>query len=203
LADGAQGLAAALEQLLGAFGRGIGEAQLELARSSIQQQRDIDADPELSQHGVMATWYQIPSAEMEFKVALSVQSGSNSAPSPSGKTRLPVLKAQPLNAAYQNLFRFDGTAASTMRVTVLPVPAQRSAAMDKPPQLNAEAALKVADPLLARDAAGRIRSDTRVIANFQIASRTWYVLQYTQSGGETRTIAAIEVDDQTGQIRKL
>jgi hypothetical protein len=205
LANGTQILAAALEELLTAFGRGIGQAQLELGRSAIQLQRDIDADPELSQHGITATWYQIPSAEMEFKVALTIQSDSGTGvPAPGGATlpRVRGLLVHPLNAAYQNQFRFDASAASTIRLTVLPVPAQTTEALDRPPLLTPSQALAAADALLARDAAGQVRTDTRVVANFQAASRTWYVLQYTQVGGTTTTVTMIEVDDSTRQARK-
>jgi hypothetical protein len=152
---------------------------------------------------VTATWYQIPSAEMEFKVALAIQSQSGtSAPASSAKPMPRVLLVHPLNAAYQNQFRFDASAASTVRLTVLPVPPLTTAALDRPPRLTSAAALKAADPLLVRDSAGQVRTDTRVTANFQAASRVWYVLQYTQLGGETATVAMIEVDDQTSQARK-
>lgn len=64
---------ATLEELIAAVGRGIGHAQIELDRSSIEIQKTIDADPVLSQHGVQATWYQMPRTELDIKAALTVQ----------------------------------------------------------------------------------------------------------------------------------
>src|SRR5436309_2467150 len=81
-------LAAALEELIVAVGRGIGQAQAEMDRASIALQRDIDADPLLAQHGLQATWYQMPRTELEIKVALQFQGRQPTLPAATGPVLL-------------------------------------------------------------------------------------------------------------------
>src|SRR2546430_5151587 len=95
-------LSVPLEQLLSALGRGIGEAQSALDRHSIEIQHLIDTDPVLGQYGLQATWYQIPSTELDLRIAIAVeQPAAPAGPAP------PRLWAQPVNARYANQFGYD------------------------------------------------------------------------------------------------
>src|SRR5438270_13783247 len=66
-------LSAPLEHVVVAVGRGIGEAQAALAEHSIEIQRQMDEHPLLSQYGLSATWFQIPTSELQLKIAVSIQ----------------------------------------------------------------------------------------------------------------------------------
>jgi hypothetical protein len=123
--------AAPLESVLVSLGRGIGEAQRELDRSSLAAQAEMDADPVLSQIGAQATWFQLPRVELELKLALTLSEAptSREALAPAGLLRRLKLVAQPVNAAYQNHFNYDLQGSSLVRVTVVPVPAPTAAAL--------------------------------------------------------------------------
>lgn len=204
----AEQLAATLEDLIVAVGRGIGQAQTELDRSSIAMQKAIDTDPILSQHGLQATWYQMPRTELEIKVALAFQKVEGVQPPPSlPGPRLPELPLlppkvwiQPVNARYQNQFNYDASATSTLRMTIVPVPPQVTDAQQAPPKLTEEKVKTAATPLLEKEPGGtELRKDARVVANFSSAARVWYVLQFTEVQGQTTTLAVVEVSDETGK----
>ena len=65
---------------------GIARAQSELDRHSIQLQREIDEDPELADLGLHADVYQMPRAELELTMNITLEEdtqprGPSSAPS--------------------------------------------------------------------------------------------------------------------------
>src|SRR4051794_252431 len=122
-------LSTPLEQLLVALGSGIGRSQAELDRHTIETQAQIDQHPVLSQYGLEATWYQIPTTELELKMAISLESPSPDAVplahGPAGGPPLelglperlqaiPRLWAQPVNVRLANQFGFSVDAASTV-----------------------------------------------------------------------------------------
>ena len=186
---------ASLEEMLVAIGRGIGQAQAALDRSSIQIQQEIDADPLLAQHGVRATWYQLPHTEVELKVAVSFE---GTAPSPTIPRVLSPSRMliHPVNARYQNLFNFDATATSSVKLTIVPVPPQVSAT---PATRTEEEVNRLAAPLLEHEPGSTdLRKDSRLITTFSAGTRTWTVLQVTGSGAQTVTIATADVDDASG-----
>lgn len=193
---------ASLEEMLVAIGRGIGQAQAELDRSSIRIQQQIDADPLLAQHGVQATWYQLPHTEVELKVAVSFE-GTAATPSPTIPSILQAPKRMlihPVNARYQNLFNFDATATSSVKLTIVPVPPHVSGT---PATRTEDEVNRLADPLLEHESGStELRKGSRLITTFNTGTRTWTVLQVTGSGAETATIATVEVDDATGQATR-
>jgi hypothetical protein len=192
----AQQIAATLEELLITLGRGIGQAQAELDRSSIEMQKEIDADPLLAQHGVQATWYQMPHAEVEIKVALDFQGSSSTTPMLLTAGRLLL---QPVNARYQNLFNFNASATSTVKFTIVPVPAQGAGA---PATRSEEDVLTAARPLVEREADGTPRRGSRLVATFNATTRSWTVLQLIEELGQTVTLAIVDVNDVTGQATR-
>jgi len=193
---------ASLEEMLVAIGRGIGQAQTELDRSSIQIQREIDADPQLAQHGVRATWYQLPHTEVELKVAVSFE-GTAPAPAPTISAALVApsrMLIHPVNARYQNLFNFDATATSTVKLTIVPVPPQLSPAAATRTEQDVN---RLADPQLEHESGStELRKGSRLITTFNAGSRTWTVLQVTGTGAQTVTLATVDVDDATGQVTR-
>jgi len=202
-------LSVPLEQLVTALGRGIGEAQSALDLHSIEIQRLIDEDPVLSQYGLHATWYQIPSTQLELKIAVAVQQPPRPAMEPSvphteivaGLERLvlPKIWAQPVNARYKNQFGYDVSAASTVALTVVPVPPPGDAAAGRPTR-TAEQVRATADPDLVKDSAGRPVG--RVTVNYNPGARSWYVLQTQQTDDTVTLLVLVRIDDETGTVTK-
>ncbi|MEJ5328874.1 MAG: hypothetical protein WHT07_01820 [Desulfobaccales bacterium] len=189
-----------LEELLVALGSGIGRAQAELDRHSIEIQKLILEDPVLSQYGLEATWYQIPRTELELKIAVALEHPSPKAEPPrvGGVIRkpLPRLYAQPVNARYTNQFSYDIQAASTVKLAVVAVPPPGVAAAT--PALTEEAALAAALPYLFKDAQGK--PEPRVTVNFNGGARTWYIVQTAEKDGAVTLRALVKVDDLTAQV---
>lgn len=215
MADGsaqriAELISAPLEALLTSLGAGIGAAQAELDRHSIEIQQRIDEDPVLAQYGLQATWYRIPTTELELKVAVAMEEVTQ--PAPAGGAlgvgggivagreigMLPRLWVQPVNARYSNQFHYDVNASSTVRLSVAAVPPPGEAAAGTPTQ--SEAAIReVADPHLVREGdafAGR------VTVNYNAGARAWYVIQTQEGDGMVTLLALVKVDDLTGAIVK-
>lgn len=176
-----------LEDFVVAVGRGVAEAQMELDKSSLALQRAIDRDPVLAVHGLQATWYQIPRADLEFKVALAFSGTPQSA-------RAPKVYLQSVNATYQNQFQYDATAASMLKLSVVPVPPRTSAELDRPPRLTEDEVL-----LAARNAAARAITDATVTSTrFDSLYRRWVVRFFHEQDGHPVTDATVTVLDQTG-----
>jgi len=200
-------LSVPLEELLVALGEGIGRSQAALDRYSIETQRLIDEDPVLAQYGLEATWYQIPSTQLELKVAVQVQSATSSSDAgPVPRTdlvrpelgRLPKLWLQPVNARFQNQFSYDVQAASTVSLSIVAVPPPGPAAASTPTRSADEVlALPAVQKALVSDA------DARTTVNFNPGGRAWYVLQTKEQGGQTTLLVLVKVDDETGAILKV
>ena len=206
-------LSVPLESMITALGRGIGQAQSELDRHSIEIQRIIDEDPVLAQYGLSATWYQIPSAQMELKVAIAADQPAPPPPAAPGEVPLPatdvvggVLRPalprmwlQPVNARYANQFAYDVNAASTVTLSIVPVPPPGPAAAGRP-NLNADAALEVADSVL--DHTEDNARVGRVTINFNPGARAWYVLQTDETTTPVTLLHLVRIDDETSEITR-
>lgn len=193
-----------MEELITALGRGVGAAQAALDRHSIEIQQLIDADPVLGQYGLQASWYQIPSTQLELKIAVAMQQPA--APAPSGLPRtvrpitglelarpLPRLWAQPVNARYANQFGFQVSASSTVALTIVPVPPPTAVTDIRPVHTDEEVLAVVEGRLLRRR--GSVRG--RVSVNFNAGARAWHVLQTEETEAGTELIKRLRVDDVT------
>jgi hypothetical protein len=208
-AEVAELLSVPLEQLVTALGRGIGEAQSALDLHSIDIQRRIDEDPVLAQYGLQATWYQIPSTQLELKVAVVAQEPPRPPQAPTGppielvagveRPALPRLWAQPVNARYRNQFGYDVSAASTVSLTVVPVPPPNQASAGRPTR-TAEEALAIADPDLVKDTTGTPAG--RITVNYNSGARSWYVLQTQETDDAVTLLRLVRIDDETGTVTK-
>jgi hypothetical protein len=197
-------ISAPLEQLLVALGSGIGRSQAELDRHSIETQRRIDEDAVLAQYGLQATWYQIPSAELELKIAVAMQQPATPEEQPeliAGQPMAPPprLWVQPVNARYANQFSFDVQAASTVKLSVTPVPPPGIAAAGRP-NLTDNQALDAAKPHLVKDSQGNPLP--RVTVNFNAGARAWYVVQTAETDDRVELRALVKIDDETGTVLK-
>lgn len=208
MATASEVFSAPIEGVIAALGRGIAEAQRELDRTSLQAQREIDADPELSQIGAQATWFQLPKVELELKLALTISDRPPTrAVSPRAAIRPVKLLAQPVSAAFQNHFNYDVQGSSLVRVTVVPVPPpQAGDRTTAPPQLEQSEVERLAlgsaaDFSTVRRAGVRVGDPKlRLDVNFNAATRSWYVLQYDPAD-PAREAVAVAVDDATGAVQ--
>jgi hypothetical protein len=200
-----------LEQLLIALGAGIGRSQAELDRHTIETQAQIDQHPVLSQYGLEATWYQIPSTELELKIAISMdQPPPETRPvglAPAGGEPLalgvpeflksiPRLWAQPVNARLSNQFGFRVDAASTVRLSIQAVPPPAAATVARPQATEEQVLAKVRDLLLPKDDLSKPPSG-RVSVNFNPGAAAWYVVQSEESEGTVQLRVLVKVDDAT------
>jgi len=215
-------IAAPLEEVIVALGSGIGRAQAELDRHTIETQRRIDEDPVLAQYGLQATWYQLPRSEIELRIAVGMRAQETAGPQPlptpapfpgSPPTEyvagailkpLPRIYIEPVNARYQNQFGYDVQASSRMTLTVAPVPPP--AATAAPPQMSADEVLERAREATLESGGAVLYAGNqpgwRTTVNFNAALRAWYVTQTSEQDDKIRLRALIKVDDNTGGILK-
>jgi hypothetical protein len=221
LANVAETFSAPIEGVIVALGQGLSDAQAALDHNSIKTQEAIDADPVLSRHGLQAQWYQFPRVELQLKLALSVVEQTNAPASnitPGASRALAIgqlaakplrLIAQPVNAAFQNHFNYNTEASSLITLSIVPVPAPRSAdqatlpARMTPDQVR-EAALKSPAKFVTVVVNGATVQDPklRFDMNYNSAAGTWYVLQYDPANPGVAAVVAA-VDDATGTVRVI
>jgi hypothetical protein len=195
-----------MEELLVAVGAGIGRAQSEMNRYSIQTQQEIDEDPVLGQHGLQATWYQIPTTDLELRVAVTMESARRPPEVPPplvGGIRRPMLPTpilQPINAKYRNLFSYDVEASSVLKLTFAAVPPPGPAAAVRPVLTADEALERARKHLVPRDDLSAPPAH-RVGVNFNPGARAWFVLQTREtSEGVVELVSLVKLDDQTGDV---
>jgi hypothetical protein len=175
-------------------------------RFAIQTQQEIDQDPLLSEHGLQATFYQIPHAELELTMAIALEeqqpSSAGLAAQPLAAQPLAVravalkqIHFQPVNATYTNQFNFDVQASSKLKLTIVPVPPP-AAGSAVTPNLTEKEVLDIAADKLAK------AENVRLSVNFNGVARLWVVLQYQLVGDTVQRLALVVVDDETRQIIK-
>lgn len=232
LANAVETFSAPIEHLIIALGEGIAQAQRAMDQNSIQTQEAIDSDPAASQHGLRATWYQMPRVDLQLKLSLTVAQDqpagqpAPAAPAPQGPAPAPAspaalsrvrLVAQPLSASFQTHFSYDAQAASQITLSIVPVPPPRTGDQTTAPprmapaDVQAAALATTAKFAVARDMQGRPTGPAaadpqgnplRFDVNFNGASRTWYVLQYPPALPKATPIV-VAVDDATGAARVI
>jgi hypothetical protein len=205
---------APIQGVIAALGRGIAEAQTALDRGSVQAQDEIDADPQLASLGMQATWYQLPRVELELKLAMTMsEAPSTQTPRAAALSRglfKPVkLIAQPVSASYQNRFNYNVQAASTIKLSVVPVPPPAAGGQAvAPARLSPEEvqalALKSSAGFKTVTQAGQAVPDPklRFDVNFNGAARVWYVLQYDPADPTLKAVV-VAIDDVTGKVRVI
>jgi hypothetical protein len=216
LQDAVEVFSAPIEGVIIALGKGIALAQAALDQNSIQTQEQLDTDPLLAPYGLQAAWYQFPRVDLQLKLSLTVTENRTTA-SPAAVVAAPHvpitalstglrLVAQPVSAAYQNHFNYDAEAASTITLSIVPVPPPRSTdqGVVQPrmtaTDVQAAAFASAAGFATVKNADGTVVPAPNLLfsVNFNAAARTWYVLQYSPVD-PGRTVVA--VDDTTGLVR--
>lgn len=193
---------APMEAVIVTLGTAIARAQREVDRHSLELQREINEDPQLADLGLQATWYQMPRTELELSMAVAMEERKApppGAPAPTGprvleKYPLKQIHLQPVNAAYSNLFNFNVSGASRIKLTVVPVPPP-AADSGVVPKLTRDQVTDLVKPFLTDDPAARLS------LNFNGQARLWYAVQYKQVGDQTQRLVVV-VDDETRAIAK-
>jgi hypothetical protein len=185
---------------------GIARAQSELDRHSIQLQREIDEDPELADLGLHATWYQMPRAELELTMNITLEEDTSPPAAPGlvgplkgssilALNRLQAIRVAPVNAFYKNQFDFDVSASSKLKLTFVPVPPPVGDSI-APASMTRDDVFALAKPNLKNE------TDTRLSVNFNGAARLWFVLEYRLEGDVVVRRALVVIDDETGNVIK-
>jgi hypothetical protein len=193
---------APIEGIIASLGKGIADAQRALDLNSIAMQKQLDTDPELAPFGLQATWYQLPRVDLQLTLAMTVAEDQTVSQTPRF-----FLIAQPVSAAYQNHFNFDAKAASTINLSIVPVPPPRSADQAVAPRLLTPAQVQskaLASPakfvtVKGPDGTPIPTPDLRFDIHYNAAARLWYVLQYDASD-KTVTPVIVTVDDVTRAV---
>ena len=195
-------LSAPLEQLLASLGAGIGRSQAALDRHSIEIQKLIDEDPSLAPYGLEATWYQIPTTELELKVAVALEEQAVDTTSPAATVggladvvlrRPPRLWIQPMNPTVSNVYNYDAQAATTVKLSVVAVP--------PPGRISASPAIRTEAEVLATAEDDLVQNPAlNVTANFNPGTRIWYVVQTDETETPPKLRALVRVSDETGNV---
>jgi hypothetical protein len=213
LGDTLEVFSSSIEEFVTSLAKGISDAQQAMDQNSIKTQEVLDSDPVASRYGLQATWYQFPRVDLQLKLAVAIAQDQSAPANPSVPIRPTRLIAQPVSASYQTHFNYDAQAASTLSLSIVPVPPQRSVTQVVQPQLTTDkvqaAALgSAAKFATAKDAQGNTIPATkdaqgnllRFDMNFNGAAGSWYVLQYAPSNSAWKAVVVV-VDDGTGSVR--
>jgi hypothetical protein len=97
------------------IGTGVAAAQRALDAAALASQAQLATEhPELQQLGYQVTWYQIPEANVEMRMALHFEK-----PQPSAAARVYLA---PFNTKYRNTLGFSADGSSSLKLRIVPVP---------------------------------------------------------------------------------
>lgn len=104
-----------LATLVREMGAAVSDAQRALDAAALAQQAQLATEhPELQALGYQVTWYQIPEATVEMKMALHMEKTESSGPA--------RLFLAPFNTKYRNVLNFSADGSSTLKLRIVPVP---------------------------------------------------------------------------------
>lgn len=113
--DFAEILATPAATMIREIGAGIAAAQRQLDQAAVAAQKALrETAPELEAAGYQVTWYQIPEATAEVRVAVHLERRSAGAP--------PRLYLTPFNAKYRTGLQFTAEGSSRVTLRIVPVP---------------------------------------------------------------------------------
>ena len=105
-----------LTTVIAELGKGVAQAQHELDKNSMELQNKILQKDELYSMGLQATWYVMPEVEFTMKMDYAVSEER----SESGNIQIGVA---PSNATYSNLFKTSKKEESSIKIKIVPIPA--------------------------------------------------------------------------------
>ena len=95
----------------------VADAQRALDAAALASQAQLATEhPELQALGYQVTWYQIPEAQVEMRMAIHFEKKNAQAPA--------RLYVAPFNNKYRNTLNFTADGSSTLKLKIVPVPPQ-------------------------------------------------------------------------------
>lgn len=108
-------LVAPLATMVREISASVAAAQRELDAAALDAQAQLAKDhPELQALGYQVSWYQIPEATVEMRMALHFEKKQ-----PQATARMYVT---PFNTKYRSTFGFTADGSSTLKLRIVPVP---------------------------------------------------------------------------------
>lgn len=108
-----------LSNVIAELGAGVAYAQRAMDEASMDIQNEILHDDRLYGMGLQATWYVMPEVEFTMKMDYSVYEKKTESGTITG-SKISVL---PSNATYSNLFKSSKKEESSVRLRIVPIPA--------------------------------------------------------------------------------
>ncbi len=106
-----------LSSMVREISAGVAAAQRALDAAALATQTQLATEhPELEALGYQVTWYQIPEAQVEMRMALHFEKKDAQSP--------PRMYVAPFNTKYRNTFSFSADGSSTLKLRIVPVPPQ-------------------------------------------------------------------------------
>jgi hypothetical protein len=95
--------------------KGVADAQRALDAAALATQAQLaEEHPELEALGYQVSWYQIPEAQVEMRMALHFEQKDAKTPA--------RMYVAPFNTKYRNTFSFSADGSSTLKLKIVPVP---------------------------------------------------------------------------------
>lgn len=95
----------------------VAAAQRDLDAAALATQAQLAAEhPDLQALGYQVTWYQIPEAQVEMRMAIHFEKKNDQSPA--------RLYVAPFNNKYRNTLNFTADGSSTLKLKIVPVPPQ-------------------------------------------------------------------------------
>ena len=107
-----------LPEVIKQLGMGIGKAQRELDRRSIETQNSILRDNEMAEYGINATWYAMPEINFDLRMEYTVREEK----SEDGTKTTRTIDLIPSNAKYRNSFESTKIEESILSIKFRPIP---------------------------------------------------------------------------------
>lgn len=115
-----------LSTVIAELGKGVAQAQHALDLNSVELQNKILDDDKLYGMGLQATWYVMP--EVEFTMKMDYAVCEEESRNIQGNIQIGVA---PSNATYSNLFKTSKKEESTIKLRIVPIPANDKFAVRK------------------------------------------------------------------------
>jgi len=134
-----------ISDMLTELGRGIGKAQHELDMYSLQMQKEILRNRDMSEYGMTATWYTMPETELKLRMQYNISDIRKE----TGKVPERQVDIIPVNAEFASETSINSAEESLLTLKFVPVPPpdafiQRREAPELKGMTKAEAEAKVA-----------------------------------------------------------
>jgi hypothetical protein len=115
-----------LERVLSLVGQGVANAQRAMDLNSVATQTLLANDPVLKELGLEATWYHMPTVEVELRLSLSLRREDQIKDNKLVARKFRMYAA-PFNASYQNNFGSEVSGTSQIRAKIVSIPPARRA----------------------------------------------------------------------------